>query len=250
MWTDFTWKKCNSRLSACCHLYKWGKGNLKIIGIFQSKIQMLDDEWQAPFDGAFDETTKSFPYGTLTAACLISCKDMDLTFKMAPLTLWTLGVVWALWLTWWRRKQSGPALGLTFLWSTWSWQKLPQKKAQRALMRDISGGWLPWIWLFMPAFGARDALSRGGEGDVSLPSAVSGLPYRHLVFYMYLIPKMFTPTFGVEVARLLEGGATFLVWHYFPDPQWPSLTLYDDKFKLQVYRRGWVLDPLTKPKAK
>jgi SAM-dependent methyltransferase len=29
-------------------------------------VLMSDDEWQAPFDGAFDETTKSFPYGTLT----------------------------------------------------------------------------------------------------------------------------------------------------------------------------------------
>ena len=233
---------------------------------------MSDDEWQAPFDGAFDETTKSFPYGTLTEGanpdvqtppgCVRRMLDIlqgyGLDFHDDSITFVDIGC------------SVGAVTNMVAAETRWSCFgidiSVKHLELARAAVKDLLEPscvtYLEADYLdfdsYMPAFGAREAISRDRVAEISLPTAgslsaagaVSGLPYRHLVFYMYLIPKMFTPVFGVEVARLLEGGATFLVWHYFPDPQWPSLALYDDKFKLQVYRRGQVHDSLPKPKAK
>ena len=63
------------------------------------------------------------------------------------------------------------------------------------------------------------------------------VPADRVVMYAYLIPKMVNNRdLKATVARLLEGGAVCICWHYFPEGL-PYLSAEDEKFKLRIYRK-------------
>ena len=193
---------------------------------------MLDDEWQAPFDGAFDETTKSFPYGTLTEGanpdvqtppgCVRRMLDIlqgyGLDFQDGSITFVDIGCSVGAVTNMVAEETRWSCFGIDISVKHLELARVAAKKLKEpSCVTYLEADYLEFD-SYMPAFGAREAISRSREGDGTFPSAgaLSGLPYRHLVFYMYLIPKMFTPTFGREVARLLEGVPPFLCGIIFP----------------------------------
>merc|ERR1712027_138251 len=58
------------------------------------------------------------------------------------------------------------------------------------------------------------------------------VPPHKMVFYMYIIPRMFNATLRKKFSALLEAGAAVVVWHYFPT-DWPHLDTHDERFNMR-----------------
>lgn len=196
------------------------------------------EAWEAPFVDAFDEDTQSFPFGTNSLYANPDCTT-PVVSVVKMLELVTGG----------RRHPDDEDSSADELVHF-----VDVGCGAGAVTNQVALRMASWRCLGIDFSAKQLEMARSGAEELAVSDRVEyrqcdyldfdsyldpDVPPDKMVFYMYIIPRMFNATLRNKFSALLEAGAAVVVWHYFPT-DWPHLDTHDDRFNMRVYRKPRV----------
>ena len=198
-------------------------------------MESYDEQWVCPFDDAFDDCTKAFPYGTYGHTAPMVRTPLGSVRRMLAMLPAAMN----------QNDQQqvfidigcgdGQVLNAVAVAQP-SWQIVGV---------DISPETLEEARKSADAAGISDRVHLiAGDYRTCLPDfakAIQSSSFSNITVFLYLIPSMIrNPDFKRDVVLpLLEGGARIVVSQYLPgqenDKDWPFRWKEDDKLALRIY---------------